>query len=35
MKVISVEHFKGSKQVRAIDCFVDGGYWKGAHGSLP
>lgn len=35
MKVLSVEKFSGSKSVNAIDCFVDNGYIKSAHGSLP
>lgn len=35
MKVLSVERFSGSKSVNAIDCFVDNGYIKSAHGSLP
>jgi len=35
MKVLSVEQFSKSKQVNVIDCFVERGFWKAAHGSLP
>lgn len=35
MKVINVKPIKSTKQVRCIDCFVDGGYLQGASGSLP
>ena len=35
MKIISVKPIKSKESVKVIDCFVDGGYLKGAHGSLP
>lgn len=35
MKAIKVKHIKSTKPVSVIDCFVDGGYRKDAHGSLP
>jgi DNA polymerase III subunit alpha len=35
MKAIKIKHIKSTKPVSVVDCFVDGGYRKGAHGSLP
>lgn len=35
MKAIKVKHIKSTKPVSVVDCFVDGGYRKDAHGSLP
>lgn len=35
MKVISAKHISQTKSVKAIDCFVDNGYWKSHHGSMP
>lgn len=35
MKVVSVQRKSTSKPTQVIDCFVDSGYLKGAHGSLP
>lgn len=35
MKAIKIKHIKSTKPVSVVDCFVDGGYRKDAHGSLP
>lgn len=35
MKVVSVKPISTSNPVNVLDCFVDSGYLKGAHGSLP
>ena len=35
MKVQSVKHVENAKLTRVLDCFVDSGYVKKAHGSLP
>ena len=35
MKVVSVKPISTSNPVTVLDCFVDSGYLKGAHGSLP
>lgn len=35
MKVIKVKPIKSTKPVKVLDLFVDGGYEKRAHGSLP
>lgn len=35
MKVVSVKPISTSNPVSVLDCFVDSGYLKGAHGSLP
>lgn len=34
MKITNIKHIKG-KTSTVVDCFVMGGYLKGAHGSLP
>lgn len=35
MKIVSVKPISTSNPVNVLDCFVDSGYLKGAHGSLP
>lgn len=35
MKVTAIRHITTSNPVNVLDCFVGGGYLKGAHGSLP
>ena len=35
MKVTAIKHITTSNPVNVLDCFVGGGYLKGAHGSLP
>lgn len=35
MKVTSIKHIATKTPVTVLDCFVDNGYLKGAHGSLP
>lgn len=35
MKITTIKHITTSNPVNVLDCFVDGGYLKGAHGSLP
>lgn len=35
MKVTTIKHITTSNPVNVLDCFVGGGYLKGAHGSLP
>jgi hypothetical protein len=35
MKVQSVKSIKSAKPIKVSDCFVERGYVKRAHGSLP
>lgn len=35
MKIISAKHYTTSNPIKVLDCFVDKGYLKGGHGSLP
>ena len=35
MKIKSIELIKNAKPIKVMDCFVERGYEKRAHGSLP
>jgi DNA polymerase-3 subunit alpha len=35
MKIVSIKHKHTNSPINVLDCFVDSGYLKGGHGSLP
>ena len=35
MKIQSIKHVEKAKLTKVLDCFVERGYVKRAHGSLP